>query len=169
MLIVVGPPGCWAREAGAVLAARMSVADSDQLLEDQLGGTMADLVLTGHPTRDETRQASLDALDSGADIVILGSAALGNREGDMAQVHARIDELRRSGAVKVFLDASPRVLMARCGMDVARPASLGAPRAMFLSQLKERTPAYARDAERIDTTDMTIEQIADALALRHSA
>lgn len=161
MIIVVGPPGSWAREAATHLD--LEVIDTEKVIEERHGAPMSELILMRN-VRDEERQVALEALASDGDVVVLGSGVLGNRVGDAPELERALDEAIDAGAIKVFLDADPRVLMNRCGMDVLRPASLGAPRAMFLSMLKERLPLYEKSAVRIDTSKMSESDIGQKLA-----
>ena len=167
MIIVVGPPGGGMSEVGAALAREgLQVVDAVDLLHS--AGDPQELALTGRLAEAE-RTAALTALEQDYDVAVLDSGALGNAEGDErgAQVRERITALVAGGAMKVMCDADSKILLKRCGMDVPRIAALGAPRATFLTQLRDRRPLYEADAVRVDTTDADWERVAhEILAFR---
>lgn len=158
-MILFGPPGCGAEEIARELASRgLRIVNSDERSADIAGMTLADLAITrGQEARDNAVRAgalsALAELGDNADVVLLGSAALGNEPEDAAgsEVRARVDELRRSGVRTICLMAQPRVLARRAGLDAPRRVSLGAPRAMFLAMLTKRMPLYEEGNEVIDT------------------
>ncbi len=168
MIILVGPPGTGVRELVTIFESRgRTTVDSDRLAEEREGMPLSDLAISGGPTRyaEAERDAALAALDSGADIVVLGSGALGNAEGDDrgAAVRARIDQAIAAGATKVFLTAAPKQLLDRSGLNVPRSVAIGSPRSMYLTQLKARSPLYEADAAVVDTTDGDWEALADQI------
>ncbi|WP_182354729.1 shikimate kinase [Flaviflexus huanghaiensis] len=168
MIILVGPPGSGAHEIVAVLEQRgRTVVDSDRLVEEREGMLLASLAISGGPEKyaEAERAAAIAALDSGADIVVLGSGALGNAAGDErgAEVRERVDKALAEGAKKVYLTASAKKLLDRSGLNVPRSVAIGSPRSMYLTQLKARSSLYEGDALEIDTSEEDWEALADQI------
>lgn len=168
MIVIVGPPGNGVENLIEIFEARgKTIAMSDAIIEEQQGIPLSELAITHGPARyaEAEQQASLAALGSDADIVILGSGALGNAEGDErgAAVRAKLDEVVSAGAKKVFLTASPKALMNRAGLNVPRSVAIGSPRSMYLTQMRGRIPMYESDAVTIDTSQEDLEALADEI------
>lgn len=168
MIILVGPVGSGAGDLAAELQGRgLTVADSDSFLEQREGMTGGDVAIFKGPEAyaDAERVASLEALDSGADVVVLGSGALGKTTDDEkgAVVRDRIDAEVAEGAIKVFLTAEAKVLMNRAGLDLPRSVAIGSPRSTYLTQLKAREPIYEAGATKIDTTEGDWAALADTV------
>lgn len=168
MIVIVGPPGSGVENLIDVFKARgKSIAISDAIIEQQQGIPLSEIAISHGPARyaEAEREASLTALSSDADIVILGSGALGNTEGDErgAAVRKRLDEVISTGAKKVFLTASPKMLMNRAGLNVPRSVAIGSPRSMYLTQMRDRRPMYESGAVTIDTTEEDWGRLADEI------
>lgn len=164
MIVLVGPPGCGAEELLAELAGRgYRCLSSDDLTKERLGMAIGEAVITGQPIADAAAAAAREALGSTAQVVLLGSGALGDREGDERglPVRERLEEALEAGALKVWLDASSKVLMNRAGLDAPRSVAIGSPRAAYLTMYQRRTPLYEHRAHRIDTSDSNWADLAD--------
>lgn len=160
MIILVGPPGC----GGDEICAHIGGVSTDSYIAEQHGMPLDELFDQGADVAQIQEESALAVLDT-EEIVLLGSGVLGNHEGDErgAAVRERVSELVAHGATKIWLDAEPKALLARSGLDVPRSVGLGAPRAMFLSQYKKRVPLYSADAVRIDTTDFDVADIGERI------
>ncbi|WP_054953657.1 shikimate kinase [Flaviflexus massiliensis] len=168
MIILVGPVGSGGTELLAEFQSRgLSVCDAEQLLEEREGESASDLLIFQGATAyaEAERGASLAALDSGADVVLLGSGALGNSGDDDrgVEVRARVDEAVRQGATKVFLTAEAKVLMNRAGLDIPRSVAIGSPRSSYLTHLKAREPLYSVGATTINTASGEWPVLADEI------
>jgi len=168
VIIIVGPPGNGADSLAQALEARgKTVITTDVLIEEQEGISLSELAIAHGPERyaQAESRASLTALASDADVVILGSGALGNAVGDDrgAAVREALDKAVAGGATKVFLTASPKALMNRAGLNVPRSVAIGSPRSMYLTQLRSRTPLYETGAVMIDTTEENWDELADQI------
>lgn len=167
MIILVGPVGSGAHELANELSGRgLTVADANKHVEEKSGLSLSDISITrgAEVYNKAERESSLAALESGKDVVVLSSGALGNSLEDEkgTEVRAKISELVASGATKYFLTAEAKVLMERAGLNVPRSVAIGSPRSTFLTQLKAREAVYAAEAEKVDTSSGDWE----ALALR---
>ncbi|MBM9434200.1 shikimate kinase [Flaviflexus equikiangi] len=168
MIILVGPPGNGVDEIVRVLDGRgLTITQSTDLVEEREGMSLADIAITRGPAHyaQAEQDAALAALSAPCDVVVLGSGALGNREGDDRgrAVRERVAELVAEGATKVFLTAGAKELMNRSGLNVPRSLAIGSPRSMYLTQLKDRTPLYEEHATTLDTSSGDWEALADRL------
>jgi shikimate kinase len=78
----------------------------------------------------------------------------------------RVDNLRalRATGTVISLAARPDVIMARCKGDTNRPLLQGEnPLATIHELLGLRSPLYAQAHHTVDTSDLTIDQVVDAI------
>ncbi len=70
----------------------------------------------------------------------------------------------RAAGVVVNLAARPEIVLARCGDGASRPLlQVDDPLAKIQSLMRERAPFYAKADHTIDTEDLSVDAVADAI------
>lgn len=159
VVVLIGSPGAGKSSVGRRLAQRLGVpfADTDTMIEDEAGMSVADLFVTeGEPAfRDREERAVARALLEQPGVLSLGGGAVlrpSTRE-------------RLAGQRVVWLTVSLSDAAARVGMNTARPLLLGNVRATLGALLEERTPLYASVAtDVIETSGRTVRQVVDEVS-----
>jgi shikimate kinase len=146
-VVLVGPPGSLAPEAGRALAHRLGVAlrDTDEDVVAAAGKPVAEVFVEDGEAafRDLERAAVADALEAQDAVVVLGSGA----------VMDPLTEAALAGHTVAFLDVSVADAARRLGLTGPRPTGLGNPRAQWLRLMEHRRPVYARVATVTVPTD----------------
>ncbi|MCD4549559.1 MULTISPECIES: shikimate kinase [unclassified Schaalia] len=158
-LIFVGVPGSGKTAVGEYIAQHTGVTfiDVDTRVGQVLHMPIHDLIITGDERLHEVRQSvALDAISTQGVIVALGASQVH----DPAIVES-IDRAQRAGTDIVQLSVDISTLTVREGMNVPRPVSLGAPRAMLAQMMSAHQSACERiGAIRVDTNKKSITQVA---------
>lgn len=171
-IVLIGASGTGRSSVGYVLAQHLGVEfhDVDAMVEAELGKSIHDLVIEGHPLFEERRRAvaveSLRAVESviGAEgqtlIVALGASQI--FDDSIVQL---LEKLKAGGQAHIVtLVADSATVLRREGLNVAQPVPLGAPRAMLNAMLKQHR---ARGEELatvvVDTSLKTIDQVVEEL------
>jgi shikimate kinase len=154
-LVLVGPPGAGKTTVGSLVAETLRVpfVDTDQIVEDEAGKTVADIFIEdGEDRFRELEQAAVArALAEHTGVVALGGGAVLREATRKALATAPVV------ALSVALGDAVR----RVGLARDRPLLLDSPRARMAAMLRDRAPLYAEVARRsVDTTGRTPEDIA---------
>jgi shikimate kinase len=160
LLVLVGPPGAGKTAVGALVAERLGVAltDTDALLAEEAGRSVGELFVdVGEERFRDLEDAAVAAAFTAPGVLALGSGAVEHGA-------PLLDRYRADGGTVVFLDVSLTAGMRRMGLNAPRSVTLGSPRAQFSSMAAQRRPAYeAVAAVVVDTSELTVEQVADAV------
>lgn len=160
-LVVIGPPGVGKTTVATAVAERLRlpVVDTDALVEERAGRTVADVFLEEGEAafRELERAAVLDALTGAGTVVALGGGA------PMTPAVAEALE----GHQVLFLDVGVADAARRIGLGTARPLLAVNPRATWIATMQQRRPTYERLATwQVDTTGRTADEVtAEVLAL----
>jgi shikimate kinase len=146
-VVLVGPPGSLAPEAGRELGRRLGVAvrDTDDDVVAAAGKPVAEVFVEDGEAafRDLERDAVARALAEHDGVVVLGSGAVMDPLTEQALARHTV----------AFLDVSVADAARRLGLAGPRPAGLGNPRAQWLRLMEHRRPVYARIATVTVPTD----------------
>lgn len=154
-VVLVGLPGAGKSVVGRLLADRLGVplVETDDLVAGDAGVAEVFLDLGEEAFRERERAAVATALTTDG-VVVLGGGAI---EGD--DVRASL-----AAVPVVFLDVADRVGMRRAGLDAPRAVAVGSPRAAYRALAAARRPFYEDVAAvRVDTSELSPEQVADAV------
>ena len=161
---LVGMMGAGKSAVGRALAARLGrpFADSDAEVERAAGRPLADLFASaGEAGFRELERRAIEELAGRPLVVALGGGAI-------AQPGAA-RRLAETGTV-IYLKARPETLLARVGEAECRPLLRGLDRAGRLARLRallaERRAAYETAQLVVETDDLDVAGVADALAGR---
>lgn len=154
-LVVVGPPGAGKSTIGSLVAQRLSLpfADSDELVEQRSGRTVADIFIDEGETvfRELERVAVADLLARERGVISLGGGAVldSRTEADLG------------GCTVAFLDVSIADAAKRVGFASSRPLLSVNPRAQWTALMATRRPVYERVATyRVDTAGREPDDVA---------
>lgn len=159
-IVLVGAPGSGKSTVGRLLAEQLQreFIDVDHRIEQVVGKPIAEIFADDGEAhfRELEESATLELIQSEA-VVSLGGGAVMNE-----RIRAALAEHD-----VVWLQVSIGKATRRVGMNKARPLLLGNVRGRLIELLRERTPLYEEVATtRIDTDDLTAEEIASELAGR---
>ena len=163
VVVLVGLPGAGKSSTGRRLGKVLAVpfADSDQLIEEREGATIAELFAT----RGEDRCRAIEAaVIAGALAEFDGVLSLGGGALTTAQTR---QALTASGVPVVYLRTALTELGQRVGDGRARPLLVGDPRGKLAVLAAERIPTYEELATfAVDTDNRTPGQVAATIAAR---
>ena len=158
VVVLIGSPGAGKSTVGRRVAQRLGVefADSDALIEQEAGMSVADLFVT--EGEGAFRQRELDtiaaALRDHTGVLSLGGGSVMRAETRELLVGRRI----------VWLKVSLSDAAARVGLNTARPLLLGNVRATLGALLAERSPVYEDVAtDVVDTSGSSLREVVDAV------
>lgn len=159
-IVLVGAPGSGKTTVGRLLAAKLGreFIDVDRRIEQVIGKPIAEIFADDGEAhfRELEESATLELIQT-EDVVSLGGGAVLSPRVRAALAHHDV----------VWLEVSISKATRRVGMNKARPLLLGNVRGRLIELLRERTPLYEEVAtSRIDTDDLTAEQVAEELADR---
>lgn len=155
-LVLIGPMGAGKTTVGSEIAKELNCefADTDALIEADQGKSVAEIfVEDGEPHfRLVEESIVIDALISEDGVLSLGGGAVMN---DAVQ-----EALKKSPAMKVFLDISLAAVSPRVGFDSARPLLMVNPRQKWSELMTARRPVYESLADlSIDVSDKSVAEI----------
>jgi shikimate kinase len=170
MIFLVGFMGSGKSTLGPRLAARLTCEflDLDARIEAAAGCSINEIF-------DRQGETAFREIEHGELVRVLSEGTAGGQRvvalGGGAFTQTRnIDLIENSGAVSIWLDAPPQVLLARCGrQSLDRP--LARDRDRFLKLYSERLPFYKRATVRVNTAASVkdvVEEILTALRLRRT-
>jgi shikimate kinase len=158
VVVLIGSPGAGKSTVGRRVAQRLGVefADSDALIEQEAGMSVADLFVT--EGEGAFRQREVDtiaaALRDHSGVLSLGGGSVMRAETRELLVGRRI----------VWLKVSLSDAAARVGLNTARPLLLGNVRATLGALLAERSPVYEDVAtDVVDTSGSSLREVVDAV------
>jgi len=158
VVVLIGSPGACKSTVGRRVAQRLGVefADSDALIEQEAGMSVADLFVT--EGEGAFRQREVDtiaaALRDHTGVLSLGGGSVMRAETRELLVGRRI----------VWLKVSLSDAAARVGLNTARPLLLGNVRATLGALLAERSPVYEDVAtDVVDTSGSSLREVVDAV------
>jgi len=162
-LVLVGPPGGGKSAVGAVVAEQLGVEfhDTDEMVAGRGGAPVGELIVDLGEDRFRAleREVVADALSSDG-VLALGSGAV-------EQAAEILERYAAAGGTVVLLDVSMAAGVPRVGLNVPRSVALGSARAQFAAMAAARRPLYERVAGTIiDTSSLTVEQVAEAVVQR---
>jgi shikimate kinase len=148
---------------GRRLAQRLGCAffDTDDLIEQQTGRSIADLFAKGGEPAFRELEAQTVALVALTDKAVIATG------GGVPLRSSNMDELERNGRI-FLLTATPETIVRRLDLGaVPRPLLAGThPIDRVRALLREREKAYSRFHETIETDSLTDQQVADKIAER---
>ena len=157
---LVGLPGSGKSAVGAALARRLGwrFIDTDSLVEDGAGRTIADIFATEGEAgfRDRELEALRMAVAAPAPVVV----ACG---GGLLTVPAASRLLLDTLCV-VWLDGDDATLLSRLGRAASRPLLADDPRGRIAALRQARADQYAAAHLRVDVTDGDVEDVCDRVA-----
>ncbi len=155
-LVLVGFMGAGKTSVGELLAARLhwEFVDLDRLVELRTGRSVAALFSEQGEAafREQERLAALSLASRERCVVAAGGGAW---------VQPDTRALLGGGALSVFLSADLDTLLGRLPRDAARP--LAVDRARIPVLLAERDPSYRLADLSVDTTGMSLHEVADEI------
>ena len=158
VVVLIGSPGAGKSTVGRRVAQRLGVefADSDALIEQEAGMSVADVFVT--EGEGAFRQREVDtiaaALRDHTGVLSLGGGSVMRAETRELLVGRRI----------VWLKVSLSDAAARVGLNTARPLLLGNVRATLGALLAERSPVYEDVAtDVVDTSGSSVREVVDAV------
>jgi 3-dehydroquinate synthase len=159
-LVLAGPPGSGKTAVGRRLAERLGrpFADTDELVERLAGKSIPRIFgEAGEPAFRQLESVACGQLAEPAGrIIACGGGAL-------LDEHSRL--LLEAGGSLVSLTAEPEALLARLGENGARPLLAGPDRAERLqSLLAARRGLYQSIATQVETTGLSVDQVAERIA-----
>lgn len=160
-LVLIGFMGTGKSVAGKICGMRLGCpfVDSDAVIEARTGGTVARLFADqGEAAFRQQERAVIAELMATSPLVL-------STGGGVVLDPGNVERLRAGGAV-ILLTATPECILKRVGDASTRPllADASDPGARIQALLAEREPRYRRAAHHvIDTTDLTPEEVADAI------
>ncbi len=155
--------GAGKSSVGRCLQARTGLArfDLDEIVSTQLQLSISEIFSKGGEEgfRDAETEALRQLSTDRSSIIVTGGGIVLRKE--------NINLLKRLGIV-VWLDAKEEILLERATRKSERPLLQAKnPRARFSELLRTRAALYANAAEiRIDTSDLTHEEVADEILNR---
>jgi shikimate kinase len=158
LVVLVGPPGAGKTTVGELVADRLGVpfGDTDVEIVARAGKPVTEIFIDDgeEAFRALERQAVADGLATFDGVLALGAGAI-----LAAETRARL-----AGHPVVFLSAGVPASARRIGLNRDRPLLLGNPRAQLRELLDKRLPLYREvAAATVETDDLTLEQVADAI------
>ncbi|GAB77704.1 shikimate kinase [Austwickia chelonae] len=155
VVVLIGPPGAGKSTVAREIAVRTGhdVADTDLLVEEQVGMTIPDIFIERGEAffREVEADVVVDAMSRHRGVLALGGGA----------ILAQRTQQALSGHPVVFLDLSLREAVRRTGLDHGRPLLALNPRGAWLRLMEERREIYQRlSVLRIDTSDMSAAEAA---------
>jgi len=164
-IVLAGPPGAGKSAVGRLLGKRLGreFVDTDTLVEQMAGKPIPQIF--EEQGEQAFRQMEIEACRQVAEpadrVIACGGGAL-------MDVGSRI--LMEAGGTLVCLSGEPEALLARLGKDGSRPLLTGENSAERLQELLEaRREGYDSIPIQIDTTDLTVKQVAGQLMDHPSA
>lgn len=159
--ILIGAPGAGKTTVGGFLAGNLgcAFADSDQLVEEVHGASVADIFVNEGEAlfRLWEQSAIAQAIKEFDGVLALGGGAVMNPDTERAITNSR--------APVIWLEVKSSVAFRRAGLSAPRPLLVGNVRANLVGLLETRTPVYERLATyRIDANTMEPEQLARHIA-----
>jgi shikimate kinase len=144
---------------GRVLARKLKrrFVDLDKVIEKAEGTKVKDIFSQrGEPYfRQREKDALARTLEQGGQIIALGGGVV------MDEENLR---LLREKSLLVCLTASTDMILKRAGTGVKRPLLKGASRKECIKELlRQRAKHYAQAHAAIDTSDLTIDQVAEKI------
>ena len=158
VVVLIGSPGAGKSTVGRRVAQRLGVefADSDALIEQEAGMSVADLFVT--EGEGAFRQREVDTI-AAALRDHSGVLSLGGGSGMRAETRELL-----VGRRIVWLKVSLSDAAARVGLNTARPLLLGNVRATLGALLAERSPVYEDVAtDVVDTSGSSLREVVDAV------
>lgn len=163
-VVLTGFMGTGKSAAGRRIAERLGrrFIDTDELIESGEGLPVREIFARkGEPYfREQERRAVREACAGGDVVIATGGGTILDPQ-NLAALQGACDR-----SLMICLDASPAAIARRVRSTVAeRPLLRGHPSltARIRELYAERAPAYARVAIRIDTSGLTVEQVADSV------
>jgi len=159
-IVLTGPPGSGKSTVGRVLSQRLhrEFVDTDAVVEE-IGGKPIESIFAedGEAVfRQLEADACLRLAEPAGRIIACGGGALMSKSSRA---------LLEAGGYLVCLTGEPSTLMERIGSNGRRPLLAGEhPERQLEALLSERQAAYDSIPVQVDTTTLTVEQVADSVA-----
>lgn len=158
-IILVGFMGCGKTTVGKILAARLGkkFIDMDTLIEERTGKAISQIFAeNGEPVfRRIERNLVVELAEGSNQVIAAGGGIILNP--------LNITDFSRSGRV-ICLMASEEVIFRRVSSSSARPLLENGDKMQKIRQLfASRRPLYESIRDRVDTSDMTPEEVAQTV------
>jgi shikimate kinase len=158
-IVLVGFMGTGKTSVGVRLAEmlKMQFVDTDDLIEKESGMSISDMFSQKGEDYFRDRESSIIEKVSklGGQVIATGGGAVKREE--------NVNNLRANGII-FCLHASPEVILQRTSSYSHRPLlQVDDPISKIQEMLKEREPFYDKADYRIDTSQLTLEQVVDKI------
>ncbi|MFQ5922405.1 MAG: 3-dehydroquinate synthase [Anaerolineales bacterium] len=159
-IVLTGPPGSGKSAVGRLLGERLDRAfvDTDAIVEQMAGKPIHQIFEEdGEPAfRRMEIEACRQVAEPADRVIACGGGALMDEDNRV---------LLEAGGALICLTGEPEALLARLGSDGARPLLVGeSPNERLRTLLETRQDTYDSIPVQVDTTALTVEEVADRIA-----
>lgn len=161
IVALIGPPGAGKTSTGKLVAERLgwSFMDTDQLIEAKAGRSVSEIFeKDGEPA---FRKMESEVVNEMSTLVLGRKGVVLATGGGLPVNQANLENLMSLGLV-IFLNATPLCLKNRLVDDNSRPLLAGSDDLLqrLSNLMASRKQYYTKAPVRIDTEDLTVEEVA---------
>lgn len=156
--LLIGPMGAGKSTIGKELAKNLNCdfADTDTLIELDQGKSVSDIFIEDGEQHFRLVEESIviDALNERSGVLALGGGSITSQPVQEA--------LKKSIAMKIFLDINLSAVAPRVGFDGSRPLLMVNPRQKWSELMAQRRPIYESLADlKIDVSGLSITEVVE--------
>lgn len=164
--LLIGPMGAGKSTVGEALAQELHLPfiDTDRLIEIDQQKSVSDIFVEDGESHFRLVEESIviDALRDHEGVIALGGGAITSALSQAA--------IKRTPAIKIFLDISLSAVSPRVGFDSARPLLMVNPRQKWLELMEARRPIYEELADiTIDVSGLSITEVVQKIKIQLAA